>query len=78
MALYSSEQFEAEGINLKFIQDNCKAYAQFKHDFIPKLSIIDILMHNDPATVRGMMKQYALLTAAEAAAKAAAEKDRDV
>jgi hypothetical protein len=44
--LYSRQQFHAFGIDLKFIKTKPIVYAQFNNDFIPNLSIIDVLMFN--------------------------------
>ncbi len=71
MALYGTDAFAAQDVDLRFIFDRSQAYEQFDHPFIPNLSIIDILMHNDPATVRGMLGQYRLLSAEEATASSA-------
>ncbi len=44
--LYSSESFTKEGINLRFVHTNSISYDQFGHEFVPWLSIIDLLMFN--------------------------------
>lgn len=69
MALYGTGEFAEQGIDLRFIFEKSILYKQFDHPFIPKLSIIDVLMHNDPAAVREMLDQYELLSAEEAAAR---------
>jgi hypothetical protein len=42
--LYSQEQFQAKGIELKFIKSKPFEYKQFDNDFVPWLSIVDIMM----------------------------------
>jgi hypothetical protein len=44
--LYNKEEFKKEGLELKFIKANNIIYPQFKNEFIPYLSIIDIMMFN--------------------------------
>ena len=46
MELYSREAFIAQGIELKFIKTKSFKYTQFVNEFIPWLSIIDVMMFN--------------------------------
>jgi hypothetical protein len=46
MELYSREEFRSRGIELKFIRSKPFDYAQFGNEFIPGLSIIDVMMFN--------------------------------
>lgn len=46
VALYSSQDFENSGVALKFIQPKPWQYSHSEADFIPWLSIIDVLMFN--------------------------------
>lgn len=46
MELYSKETFREKGIDLKFIQSKPFEYAQFGNEFVPWLSIIDVMMFN--------------------------------
>jgi hypothetical protein len=50
--LYKKSDFKAKGIELKFIEPELKKYPQFNHDFVLGLSIIDVLMFNDPQKIR--------------------------
>jgi hypothetical protein len=52
--LYDEALFKAAGMELHFIDPRLDAYPQFSAKFIPGLSIIDVLMFNDPAAVRKM------------------------
>ena len=49
-----------EKIELKFIKSKEIKYNQFNHDFVPWLSIIDILMFNDIETIKGYLNEYEL------------------
>lgn len=53
--LYDKKRFEKEGINLNFIRTEGVEYNQFGNDFIPHLSIIDVLMFNELDTVKYMI-----------------------
>jgi hypothetical protein len=59
--LYSRENFRERGICLKFLQPKDIAYKQFKHSFVPWLSIIDVLMFNMPETISTLVQQYELI-----------------
>lgn len=44
--LYSKEEFGAHGIDLKFLKTKPFEYKQFNNEFVPWLSIIDVMMFN--------------------------------
>jgi hypothetical protein len=46
MELYSTVEFQIRGIELKFIRSKPFEYAQFGNEFVPWLSIIDVMMFN--------------------------------
>lgn len=50
--LYSKDTFREKGIDLKFIQSKPFEYAQFGNEFVPWLSIIDVMMFNPLDTIR--------------------------
>jgi hypothetical protein len=52
MELYSEEVFREEGIELKFIKSKPFEYAQFGEEFVPWLSIIDVMMFNSVDAIR--------------------------
>ena len=52
MELYSKEEFNRHGISLSFIKSQPFEYAQFGNEFVPWLSIIDVLMFNPLEKVR--------------------------
>jgi hypothetical protein len=56
--LYSGPDFEARGIELRFLQSQGVEYPQFDHRFVPWLSIIDVLMFNRVETVRDMLDSW--------------------
>ena len=58
--LYSKERFTKEGINLNFIQTGDVRYKQFGNEFVPFLSIIDVLMFNSPEEARILLDDYEL------------------
>ena len=59
--LYSKEYFNANGINLSFIENDIEPYSQFGEEFVPNLSIIDVIMFNDKKHVRKMLNKYKLI-----------------
>ena len=61
MEIYSKEQFKNSGIALNFLRSNITAYMQFDNEFVPSLSIIDVLMFNSKNDVRQMLHSFELV-----------------
>ncbi|MBL0049437.1 MAG: WbqC family protein [Bacteroidetes bacterium] len=59
--LYSKDLFKENGIALNFIKTQPIQYAQFGKEFIPWLSIIDVLMFNNKEQIKVMLNQYELI-----------------
>ena len=49
--LYDRSAFSAAGVNLRFVFPGEPHYRQFGYPFVPRLSILDVLMFNPPETV---------------------------
>ena len=58
--LYSYEDFAAQGIKLQFIKMLPVEYKQFKNEFVPNLSILDIMMFNPVETIKEYLENYEL------------------
>lgn len=56
--LYSKERFERNGINLQFQKSNPINYLQYKNEFVPWLSILDVLMFNSKEKVKIFLNNY--------------------
>ena len=61
LSLYSKEAFKNAGIELFFIKTEEIKYNQFKNEYVPYLSIIDILMFNDKETIKNFLEAYTLI-----------------
>lgn len=61
MELYSKEVFKKRGVELMFLKSLPIIYNQYGGEFIPNLSIIDVLMFNEPAKVLSFVNKYALV-----------------
>lgn len=59
--LYQKETFKENGIDLFFIENQLMPYPQFNNDFVPGLSIIDVLMFNSKEDIKKMLNQYQLV-----------------
>ena len=59
--LYDADDFAGEGIKLQFLQPKVIKYPQYKNEFVPNLSIIDVLMFNGKEGTRELLKEYTLL-----------------
>lgn len=58
--LYSHEFFAVENIKLSFLQSNDITYKQFNNEFVPWLSIIDVMMFNSKDVIQDYLKSYSL------------------
>ena len=61
LELYSKNFFHNEGINLQFLKSKATQYNQFGADFIPWLSMIDVLMFNSKEKVLEFLDNYELV-----------------
>lgn len=52
MELYSKDDFSCKGVELKFIRSKPFEYPQFGGEFVPWLSIIDVMMFKSIETIR--------------------------
>lgn len=60
--LYNKSSFEKEGIDLFFLKSKEFTYQQFNNQFVPWLSIIDIMMFNSTETImKLLMEKYVLI-----------------
>lgn len=59
--LYSHEEFKKLGINLHFLKMDDIKYKQFDNEFVPFLSILDVMMFNSVKTIQEMLKKYTLI-----------------
>ncbi|MBE5924242.1 MAG: hypothetical protein E7271_07230 [Lachnospiraceae bacterium] len=60
VGLYDKGIFKEKGVDLFFISPNLTPYKQFGTDFIPSLSIIDMLMFCGLDYTRNMLKDYSI------------------
>ncbi|WP_353777937.1 WbqC family protein [Winogradskyella sp. 3972H.M.0a.05] len=58
--LYTKQEFEDKGLQLKFVNSNLRPYKQFENEFVSSLSIIDVLMFNDTDTILQMLEDFTL------------------
>ena len=59
--LYSFNDFKQNGLELSFLQTEFTPYKQFKNEFVPGLSMMDILMFNSISEVKNMLNAYSLI-----------------
>lgn len=59
--LYKKEDFQAQGIHLDFIKSSPLEYNQLNKQFIPYLSVIDLLMFNNPDDINCLITKYELI-----------------
>lgn len=58
---YDKTKFTDAGIKIAFLKINLKEYPQAGGEFIPGLSIIDVMMFNKPTEIDKMLDDYILL-----------------
>jgi hypothetical protein len=61
ISLYPRELFLSENIELKFIKTKLFTYKQFDNEFIPDLSIIDVLMFNSIDKINEFLNEFELI-----------------
>ncbi len=61
MDLYDYESFEKEGIRLSFLKTEDIKYKQFGNEFVPGLSIIDVMMFNSKKEIQEQLRRYTLI-----------------
>jgi len=59
--LYSQDNFNCLGIELYFLKTNDIRYEQFDNEFIPSLSIIDVLMFNTEEKIKEYLNSHYVL-----------------
>src|SRR5665647_658186 len=55
LELYDSKSFESSRIELKFLKSKTNEYKQFDNEFIPNLSIIDVMMFNSNDDIKKIL-----------------------
>jgi len=61
VSLYDKETFKRHEIELNFIKSNPIQYKQFNNEFVPWLSIIDVLMFNSKEEIKKYLNNYTLI-----------------
>ena len=56
--LYDKQEFQEHDLKLEFLQTDKVIYKQLKNQFVPNLSIIDVLMFNSAEQIKQMLNQY--------------------
>jgi len=59
--LYDKDEFAKEGIKLSFIDTKEIEYKQFDKEFVPNLSIVDVMMFNSKEESRELLQRYELV-----------------
>ena len=59
--IYNKEDFINRGVELSFLKTDDISYNQFNDEFIPHLSIIDVMMFNSSEDIRKMLNKYTLI-----------------
>jgi len=60
-ALYNKDDFKKQNIELHFLNSSSKPYTQFNNEFVPYLSIVDVLMFNSVEKVKDILNDYNIL-----------------
>lgn len=59
-ALYRPEEFRSRGVELRFVDSAELRYEQSGGEFVPMLSILDVLMFNGPHDTNRLIRRYRL------------------
>lgn len=60
-ALYNKSDFLEKNVKLLFIKSEYQTYKQFENDFVPHLSIIDVLMFNNIDQIKTLLSECAYI-----------------
>lgn len=61
ISFFDRDKYVKNGLELQFLKQDLPKYKQFNNEFVPGLSIIDVMMFNSPADIRDMMRNYEIL-----------------
>lgn len=61
LELYNRDNFKKEDIDLHFLKTSDVVYTQFKNDFVPFLSIIDVMMFNSKDRIKHFLNSSFVL-----------------
>lgn len=61
ISFYDRDKYTANGISIKFIKPNLKPYNQKTREFVPGLSIIDVMMFNSIEEINIMLDNYEVI-----------------
>ena len=56
--MFDLDKYRAAGISVTFTRNNLRPYDQRRQSFEPGLSIVDVLMFNDPAAANALIDDY--------------------
>ncbi|HHB51423.1 MAG TPA: hypothetical protein ENK75_00020 [Saprospiraceae bacterium] len=59
--LYDKKRFLQNGVKLSFLETEYLEYSQYNNEFLPNLSMIDVMMFNSKEEINGMLKKYHIL-----------------
>jgi hypothetical protein len=59
--IYDKNMFQSNNLKINFLNTDNIVYKQFENEFIPFLSIIDVLMFNSKDNIKEMLLQYKLM-----------------
>ena len=61
--IFDPGAFKAAGVELQYLEQGMSPYDQRSPAFEPGLSMIDVMMFNEPATIREMLQRHTLVNA---------------
>ena len=61
LEFFDRSKYEKENIKIHFQRQNIKEYKQLKGEFVPGLSILDVLMFNSPEEINIMLDDFELV-----------------
>jgi hypothetical protein len=58
--LYAREAFNEKGIRLSFVESKPLRYPQFRDEYVPNLSVIDVMMFNSKDQCKCLLEEYTI------------------
>ena len=60
--IFNNDKYHRENIKLQFMNVNIEPYFQNRETFIPRLSILDVMMFNSVENINKMLDNYTLIS----------------
>lgn len=61
LSFFDTDKYKKENIDIRFIEYTARPYTQLSNEFVPYLSVIDVIMFNEKEKIQSYLKDFRLL-----------------